>query len=95
MRYIAGYGDRSIAEHAFALLMSAPRGLSQMHREMRSGTWSAFEGEELRGKTLGIVGTGAVGAELCRIAAGFGMNCIAWNRSSVVSSLSCKEVPLN
>ena len=61
---------------------------------MRSGTWSAFEGEELRGKTLGIVGTGAVGAELCRIAAGFGMNCIAWNRSSVVSSLSCKEVPL-
>ena len=74
--------------------MSAPRGLSQMDREMRSGTWSAFEGEELRGKTLGIVGTGAVGAELCRIAAGFGMNCIAWNRSSVVSSLSCKEVPL-
>tara|TARA_B100000161_G_scaffold32507_1_gene19359 strand:- start:492 stop:1256 length:765 start_codon:yes stop_codon:yes gene_type:complete len=94
VRYIAGYGDRSIAEHAFALLMSAPRGLSQMDREMRSGTWSAFEGEELRGKTLGIVGTGAVGAELCRIAAGFGMNCIAWNRSSVVSSLSCKEVPL-
>ena len=94
VRYIAGYGDRSIAEHAFALLMSAARGLSQMDREMRSGTWSAFEGVELRGKTLGIVGTGAVGAELCRIAAGFGMNCIAWNRSGVDSSLPCKEVPL-
>ena len=68
--------------------------LSQIDREMKSGTWSAFKGEELCGKTLGIVGTGAVGAELCRIAAGFGMNCIAWNRSSVASSLSCKEVPL-
>ena len=34
VRYIAGYGDRSIAEHAFALLMSAARGLSQMDREM-------------------------------------------------------------
>ena len=84
-----------IAEHAFALLMSAPRGLSQMDREMRSGTWSAFEGEELRGKTLGIVGTGAVGAELCRIAAGFGMNCIAWNRSAALSHrFLAKEVPL-
>ena len=39
VRYIAGYGDRSIAEHAFALLMFAARGLSQMDREMRSGTW--------------------------------------------------------
>ena len=94
VRYIAGYGDRSIAEHAFALLMSAARKLSQMDREMKSGTWSAFEGAELRGKTLGIVGTGAVGAELCRSAAGFGMNCIAWNRSGGASSLPCKEVPL-
>ncbi|MED6311486.1 MAG: NAD(P)-dependent oxidoreductase, partial [Pseudomonadota bacterium] len=60
---------------------------------MRSGAWPAFEGVELRGKTLGIVGTGAVGAELCRSAAGFGMNCIAWNRSGGASSLPCKEVP--
>ena len=74
--------------------MSAARRLSQMDREMRSGTWSAFEGVELRGKTLGIVGTGAVGAHLCRIAAGFEMNCIAWNRSGGASSLPYKEVPL-
>ena len=74
--------------------MLGPRGLSQIDREMRSGTWSAFEGAELRGSTHGIVGTGAVGAELCRIAAGFGMHCIAWNRSGAASSLPCKGVPL-
>ena len=64
VRNVAGYGDRSIAEHAFALLMAGARGLAQMDREIRGGTWRSFEGIELAGKTLGIVGTGAVGAEL-------------------------------
>ena len=62
---------------------------------MRSGTWSAFEGEELRGKTLGIVGNGAVGAELCRIAAGFVMNCIAWNRSTLPHRFLAKKYRSN
>lgn len=94
VRNVAGYGDRSIAEHAFGLLMSAARGLAQMDREIRIGTWSSFEGIELEGKTLGIVGTGAVGAELCRMATGFGMQAIAWNRSGVDPALPCREVPL-
>ena len=67
VRHIARYGDRSIAEHAFSLLMAAARGLGQMDREIRSGTWQAFEGIELAGKTLGVVGAGAVGSELIRI----------------------------
>ena len=95
VRNVAGYGDRSIAEHAFALLMAGARGLAQMDREIRDGTWRAFEGIELAGKTLGIVGTGAVGAELCRMANGFGMNCLAWNRSGVDPALPCREVPLD
>jgi len=94
VRNVAGYGDRSIAEHAFALLMAGARGLAQMDREIRGGTWRSFEGIELAGKTLGIVGTGAVGAELCRMASGFGMNCLAWNRSGVEPALPCREVPL-
>jgi len=95
VRHIAGYGDRSIAEHAFALLMAAARGLAQMDREIRGGVWRSFEGVELQGKTLGIVGTGAVGAELCRMAAAFGMDVIAWNRSGVDPALPCAEVPLD
>jgi D-3-phosphoglycerate dehydrogenase len=94
VRNVAGYGDRSIAEHAFALLMAGARGLAQMDREIRGGVWHSFEGIELAGKTLGIVGTGAVGAELCRIANGFGMNCLAWNRSGIDPALPCREVPL-
>ena len=94
VRNVAGYGDRSIAEHAFALLMAGARGLAQMDREIRGGIWCSFEGIELAGKTLGIVGTGAVGTELCRMANGFGMNCLAWNRSGVDATLPCREVTL-
>ena len=94
VRHIARYGDRSIAEHAFSLLMAAARGLGQMDREIRSGTWQAFEGIELAGKTLGVVGAGAVGSELIRIANAFGMSCLAWNRSGVDPSLPCRETSL-
>ena len=94
VRHIARYGDRSIAEHAFSLLMAAARGLGQMDREIRSGTWQAFEGIELAGKTLGVVGAGAVGSELIRIADAFGMSCLAWNRSGVDPSLPCRETSL-
>jgi D-3-phosphoglycerate dehydrogenase len=55
VRNVAGYGDRSIAEHAFALLMAGARGLAQMDREIRGGVWRSFEGIELAGKTLGII----------------------------------------
>lgn len=95
VRNVAGYGDRSIAEHAFALLLAGARGLARMDREIRANRWQAFEGIELAGKTLGIVGTGAVGAELCRMANGFGMTCLAWNRSGVDPALPCREVPLD
>lgn len=95
VRNIAGYGDRSIAEHAFALLMAGARGVARMDREIRAETWNAFEGMELAGKTLGIVGTGAVGAELSRMASAFGMEVIAWNRSGVAPDLPCRAVPLD
>ena len=94
VRLITGYGDRSIAEHAFALLLAAARGIGQMDREVRSGIWQSFEGIELAGKTLGVVGTGAVGSELIRIADVFGLNCLAWNRSGVDPSLPCREAKL-
>ena len=94
VHHISGYGDRSIAEHAFALLLAAARGLGQMDREIRSGTWQSFEGVELAGKVLGVVGTGAVGSELIRIADAFGLTCLAWNRSGVAPSLPCRETTL-
>lgn len=95
VRLVRNYGDRTIAEHAFGLLLAAARDFARMDRDIRAGVWAAREGIELHGKTLGIVGAGPIGAEMIRIAAGFGMRVVAWNRSGVDPALPCEEVELD
>src|SRR6476619_1039055 len=58
VRTIRSYGDRTVAEHGFALLLSAARDVARMDRDVRAGYWSPSEGIELAGRTLGIVGLG-------------------------------------
>ena len=95
VRVVRNYGERTIAEHAFGLLLAAARDFARMDRDIRAGVWAPREGIELQGKTLGIVGTGPVGAEMVRIAAGFGMRVVAWNRSGVDPALPCEELALD
>jgi D-3-phosphoglycerate dehydrogenase len=80
---IKGYGDTAVAEHAIALMLAAARDVARMDREIRAGEWHVREGVQLRGKILGLVGFGGVGREVARIAAGMGMEVLAWNRSRV------------
>jgi D-3-phosphoglycerate dehydrogenase / 2-oxoglutarate reductase len=69
----------AVAEYTFALLLALLRRVTDAHGGMRAGLWSrdALIGEALEGKTFGIVGFGAVGERVARIAAGFGMQVIA------------------
>ena len=53
VRTVRGYGDRTVAEHAFGLLLAAARGTAAMDRGIRAGTWAATEGLELRGARSG------------------------------------------
>lgn len=94
VRTVPGYGDRAVAEHAFALLLAAARDVAVMDRELRSGIWSPREGLELGGKTLGVVGLAGIGREMARIASGFGMRVLGWNRSPSADA-SCEIVPLD
>jgi D-3-phosphoglycerate dehydrogenase len=69
------------------------RDLVTQHESMRSGGWD--EGSpigELHGKTLGVVGMGGVGAEMCEIGRALGMEVIAWARTSDCRD---KELELN
>jgi D-3-phosphoglycerate dehydrogenase len=52
-----------------------------MDRGMRAGRWLRTEGLQLTGKTLGLIGFGGIGAEMARLAAGIGMQVLAWNRA--------------
>jgi D-3-phosphoglycerate dehydrogenase len=78
---IKGYGDTAVAECAVALMWAAAKGLAHMDREMRAGNWLRTEGVQLTGKTIGLIGFGGIAAEVARMAGGFGMKVLAWNRS--------------
>lgn len=78
---IKGYGDTAVAECAFALMWAAAKGFARMDRAMRVGNWLRSDAVQLTGKTLGLVGFGGIAAEMARLAAGAGMQVIAWNRS--------------
>ena len=90
VRTIKGYGDRTVAEHALALMFDCGRQTARMDRALRAGTWHTLDGVEFAGKTLGVVGTGGVGREMVRLGAGIGMEVIAWNRSGVPADLPCR-----
>ncbi len=69
----------SAAEHAMALLLSMARNVPQAHAGLVAGRWerSKWEGIELSGKTLGILGLGRIGALVAQRAHAFGMRLIA------------------
>jgi len=69
----------SAAEHAIALMLSLSRHIPEANASLRSGKWERgrFQGTEVRGKTLGIVGLGQVGSEVARRAKGLEMRVLA------------------
>jgi D-3-phosphoglycerate dehydrogenase len=79
---IKGYGDTAVAECAFALMWAAARGLAEMDRAMRAGSWLRTEGLQLTGKRVGLVGFGGIAAEMARLCRGVGMRVLAWNRTA-------------
>lgn len=78
---IPGYGNIPVAEHAFALLLSGLRKVREANRSVMSGEWriNDFEGKTIHGKVFGVLGTGSIGLNVCRIAKGFGANVIAYD----------------
>ncbi|HZU81024.1 MAG TPA: phosphoglycerate dehydrogenase [Acidimicrobiales bacterium] len=71
----------SAAEHAVALLMAQARNIPQAHAALAAGKWerSKWEGVELHGKTLGVVGLGRIGALVAQRALAFGMRLVAYD----------------
>ena len=67
-----------VAEHAFALMFAASRRAAFQTAELKAGRWTRRENIMLQRKTLGVVGTGAIGAEMARLANAIGMRVIAW-----------------
>ena len=81
-----GANASTIAEHTLSLMLMLQRNMYQSINEVKAGDWEArsrFQGDELRGKTLGILGLGNIGKKVADLANAFGMEVIYWNRSKV------------
>ncbi|MEK7218173.1 MAG: 2-hydroxyacid dehydrogenase [Patescibacteria group bacterium] len=83
---VPDYGSHVIAEHVFALLLSKIRHIPEGDARVQGGTFDyhGLRGISLRGKTLGIVGTGKIGRRVAQIAHGFGMKILATDRCRTV-----------
>lgn len=67
-----------VAEHAIGLLMAVAKHAAFQTASLKAGRWIKMDNVLVRGKTLGIVGTGNIGAETARLARALGMETIAW-----------------
>lgn len=74
-----GVNAQAVGELAFGLIMAAARNIPYLNEMTRKGEWVRSTGIELKGKTLGIMGLGAIGKVVARCAQGFGMNVIAYD----------------
>ena len=72
----------AVAEHCLAMLLSWNRNIIKANNEIKRGEWLRKEntGEELNGKTIGIVGYGHTGSELAIRAAAIGMKVLAYDK---------------
>lgn len=78
----AGYSTNAVAELAFGLAISVLRNIPACDTVCRKeGTKAGLVGGELFGKTFGIVGTGAIGGKVAKIAQAFGCKVVAYSRT--------------
>jgi D-3-phosphoglycerate dehydrogenase / 2-oxoglutarate reductase len=73
-----GVAAIAVAEHTLALILAVAKQLVHVDREVRQQQWPRAMVTQLRGKTLGLIGTGAIGREVASLARGIGMRVIAW-----------------
>jgi D-3-phosphoglycerate dehydrogenase len=73
-----GANAAAVAEHTIALLLALARQIPSLDREVRSGKWPKGELVQLNGKVMGLIGFGAIGKRVAKIAKGMGMEVLAW-----------------
>ncbi len=77
------YGENTVAEHTFALILALSRNLHKAHMRTLQSDFSleGLRGFDLKGKTLGVIGAGSIGVHVMKMAKGFGMNVLAYDVS--------------
>jgi len=79
---VPAYAQNAVAEHVFALLLAIGRHIVETAQRTKKFdfSWTGIQAFELRGKTLAVIGTGAIGRRVAMIARGFGMEVAAFDK---------------
>jgi len=79
---VPGYGNNTVAEYTFALILALARKFKPMIERTSRGIFSrdGLTGIDLAGKTIGVIGTGRIGSHVVKIAHGFDMKILAYDR---------------
>jgi phosphoglycerate dehydrogenase-like enzyme len=80
-----GATTAAVAEHAVLLMLAIARRVHVLDAAAKAGRWSVrdgYEGTELRGKRLGVVGLGSIGRRVAGLGRAFGMDVVYWSRTS-------------
>lgn len=74
-----GANSQSVAELAFGMLIAIARQIPYLHETTKEGKWIRTTGSELYGKTIGIVGLGAIGKRVAKCCSGFDMKVLSYD----------------
>jgi phosphoglycerate dehydrogenase-like enzyme len=89
-----GYSSTPTIEFTWALILAMARNVPLENRSLRQGGWQVAVGEQLAGKTLGLLGLGHIGSAVGIIGRAFRMNVIAWSQNLTAERAAEKGVQL-
>lgn len=95
--YTPGLLNECVADYAWALLFAVARRVHEGHASMCAGGWTVTWGNEIYGKTLGLIGCGRIGQAMAKRASGFGMRLLGHDiaPNAEAEKLGVKFVPLD
>ena len=84
-----GSNSASVAEHTLALILMLQRNMAHAVREVQQGNWgyrASFDGDDIRGKRIGILGFGNIGQRVARLASAFNLTVNFWDVRKIESA---------
>jgi D-3-phosphoglycerate dehydrogenase len=79
LKITPGANSRGVAELAITLMMTSLRSIPQTNDSIKNGGWARTKGQEVFEKTLGVIGTGQIGQQVAKMAAGLDMKIIGYD----------------
>ena len=76
-----GYSSAPTIEFTWAMILASVRNIAVENASLRSGGWQVSLGDDIGGKTLGIIGCGKIGSQVAKVGLAFGMQVVAWSQN--------------